>query len=353
MSFVRPTLTELVTRIEADFVSRLTAAGAILRRAVVKILARVVAGAAHMLHGHLEFLGLQLFPDKSEAEYLIRQAALYGIAQTAPTFAIGLTVPLVGTPATVAPAGSVLIRSDGAEYKIDADATIGGGGTVNATVTAVVAGADGNAATGTILTFQSPIAGITSTVTLGGAGLENGTNQETIEELRIRLLARIAEPAHGGSDDDYVAWAKEVAGITRAWVTPLGLGPGTVVVRAVRDDDVGSIIPDGGELAVLQAHLDEVAPAHATVTAVAPVLVNQAYSIALTPNTTATRAAVTAELQDLTNREGAPGATIYLSHIRSAIGSAAGVTNYVMTVPAADVTHTANQFPGLGVITFT
>ncbi len=156
----------------------------------------------------------------------------------------------------------------------------------------------------------------------------------------------------GGSDADWIAWAKTVAGVTRAWVTRLGLGPGTVLVRVVRDGDV-SIIPDAGEIADVQAVFDLLGPAHATATAFAPALLAQAFTIAVTPNTTPVKAAVEAELTDLFLREGEPGGTILLSSIRTAVGNAAGVTNYVMTVPSADVTHTANQIPSVGAITWT
>ena len=49
-----------------------------------------------------------------------------------------------------------------------------------------------------------------------------------------------------GDNDDYVAWATEVPGVTRAWCSPNGMGAGTVVVRFVRDDD-DDPIPDSGE----------------------------------------------------------------------------------------------------------
>lgn len=350
MSFVRPTLPDLVVRIQADFVSRLELVGAILRRSMVYVLSRVVAGATHMLHGHLEFLSRQLSPVTAEDLYLVRWASLYGMAKTAPSFAIGLTVAITGTNGTVIPVDTVLVRSDGVEYQTDAEVTIASG-TSAPTLTAVVAGADGNAATATVLSFQSPIAGADADVIVGGSGIVNGTDRETTEELRTRLLERIAEPAHGGDSNDYVVWSKEVAGVTRAWVSPLALGPGTVLVRFTRDLDV-SPIPDAGEVAAVQAHLDVVAPAHATVTVVAPVDSPQVFTIALTPNTTATRAAATAELDDLFSRESEPGVTMLLSHFRTAIGIATGVSNYVLTVPAADVTHTANQLPSRGTITF-
>ena len=62
---------------------------------------------------------------------------------------------------------------------------------------------------------------------------------------------------------------------------------------------------------------------------------------------------VTAELQDLLRREAEPGATLLISHIRAAISLATGETNYVMTAPAADVTHTTGQMATMGTITWT
>ncbi len=348
MSFERPTLAQLIDRVQQDFVSRLELVGAVLRRSVVYVLARVIAGAAHMLHGHLDFLARQLFPDLSEDEFLVRQAALFGVAKTAPTYATG-TVTFTGTDGVTVPAGMILIRSDSVEYATDGDVTISSG-TATADITAVLAGADGTLIPAVVLTFESPIAGIDSTAEVA-TNESDGNDEETTEALRTRFLEFLAEPAHGGTSADYIAWAKEVAGVTRVWVTPLGLGPGTVVVRFVRDNDA-SPIPDSGEVADVQAKLDLEAPAHATPTAFAPTAAALDFEVALTPNTTATRAAVEAELTDLLLREGEPGGTILLSHITTAIGTSSGVTDFVLTDPVADVTHTANEIPTPGTITF-
>ncbi len=315
---------------------------------MVYILARVIAGAAHMLHGHLEFLGRQLFPDLSESEYLIRQASLYEMVKTSPDFA-HVTVELTGDDGTIIPEGTILVSAEGLEYETDGDVTIASG-TADCDITAVLAGADGSLLEGVVLSLQSPIAGCDSTTEVTDV-IADGADEETTEALRTRLLARIAEPPMGGNDADYVAWAKLVAGVTRAWVTRLGLGPGTVLVRFVRDDDA-SPIPDSGEVAAVQAVFDEYAPAHATVTAFAPVAAPLNFEINLVPSTVATQAAVEAELEDLLLREGEPGGTILLSAIQTAIGNATGVTDYSVTLPAADVTHTANQLPTMGTVTY-
>lgn len=348
MAFERPALSDIITRVKADFVSRLELEGAVLRRSAVAVLARVVAGAAHMLHGHLDYVSRQIFPDLSDDVNLVRQAALYGITKTAPTYATA-TVEFTGDDGEIIPAGSLLVRSDGAEYETDADGTIASG-TVEIAVTALVAGADGTLDVGTSLSLESPISGVTSTAEVT-ASTADGTDQETTGALRVRLLARLADPVHGGTEADYVAWAKEVSGVTRVWVTPFELGPGTVVVRFARDNDA-SPIPDSGEVTAVQTALDLVKPAHASVTVHAPTDAPVDFEISVTPDTSAVRAAVEAELEDLLLREGEPGGTVLLSAIRTAIGTATGVTDYTLTDPVADLTFTTNELPSLGTITW-
>lgn len=348
MAFTRPTLATLTSRIAADLSSRLELEGALLRRSFVTVLARVIAGAAHMLHGHLEWLSRQVFPDQSEAEFLVRQAGLYGITRTAPTYAAG-QVRFTGVNTTVIPAGTVLRRSDGVEYTTNTDCTISGGIAIE-TITAVVPGSDGNLIEDMILSFETPISGANAAVTVDPDPIE-GNDEETIEALRVRLLERLAEPVHGGTLADYVAWAKEVAGVTRAWPVANGLGPGTVLVRFVRDGDV-SPIPDVGEVAQVQSYLESKAPAHATVTAFAPSLAPIAFTIAVVPNTVAVQNAVVAQLVDYLTRNAEPGKTILRSGLTTAIGTATGLTDFTLTTPAASVTHTVNQLPSVGTITW-
>lgn len=348
MSFERPTLSELVDRVQTDFISRLSLVGALLRRSVILVLARVVAGAAHMLHGHLDWLSRQLFPDTSDAEFLVRQGGLFGVTKTPAAYAQGL-VTFIGTEGTIIPEATILVRSDGVTYTTN-DIDVISGGNVDTLVTATVAALDGDCDAGTLLTLESPITGLNSTVTVT-AGLTSGADEESDEDYRVRVLERMAEPPRGGTEADYIAWAKEVSGVTRAWVYPEELGAGTVLVRFVRDDDA-SIIPDAGEVADVQAKLDEEAPAHAAPTAFAPSADALAMTIHIVPDTSDLRTAVTAELTDLLLRTSEPGVTTLRSGLLTAIGSTVGITDYSLTVPAADTTHTANQLATLGVITW-
>ena len=348
MPFARPTLDELIDRIQADLSTRLELGGALLRRSVLGVLARVLAGATHGQHGHLDFLSRQLFPDTSEVEFLERHASLYGLSRLAATFAAG-DVVLTGTESTVIPEGTTLLRADGVEYTTTAEGTIVSG-EATVPVEAVDAGAAGNTDAAVGLTLVAPIAGISPDVVVD-SGLIGGADAETDDALRLRLLERLAEPPHGGSAADYIAWAKQIAGVTRAWVYPLELGAGTVTVRFVRDDDV-SIIPDAGEVTAVQDYINARRPVTAAVTVVAPVAVARDFTIEIVPDTADIRAAVTAELVDLLKRVAEPGGTVLLSQILVAVGVAQGIEDFDVTSPAANVTHTTGQIATMGTITW-
>ena len=354
MPFVRPSLSALVTRIRADFRGRLGISGSLLRRAMADVLAAVWAGTAHLLHGHLEWLAKQLFAHLSEREFLLIQAAMYGITPTPATFASG-TVAATGTDPTPIPIGTIFVRDDGVTY-ISTVATLMSGSAATVSVDAVNAGADANLAAGETLAFESPIAGIDSTVTVDAPGLTGGNDEESTEGTRARLLLRLREPPEGGADQDYEAWTLAVAGVTRAWIYRHESGLGTVTVRFARDDDA-SLFPDAGEVAEVQTALDTERPTTAEVTAAAPIDLPVAFTIAVVPDNATVQAAVEAELEDLFFREAEPGdgvvrGTVNISAIRTAIGVAEGVTDYTLTVPSANVVPLLGELATLGTVSW-
>jgi len=347
--YSRPTLAEIIQRVSNDVLSRLSQAD-VLRRADAEVYARAMAGVAHGLYGFIDWLSAQLIYDTATVEILDRWCSIWGVTRKPAAGATG-SVGFVVAAGAVIPSGTLLQALDGVQYATTSDATVVGLA-ASAPVAAVVAAAAGNRGAGQSLTLVSPLVGVQSTATAGL--LSGGADIETDDALRARLLSRIQQPPHGGNANDYVAWALEVAGVTRAWCYPAELGLGTVTVRFTRDNDGSgaAIIPDAGEVAAVQAYIDALRPVTAVLTVVAPVAVPLAFSIALTPNTAAVQAAVQAELQDLITREAVPGGTLLLSHIRAAISAAAGETNYVMSAPSADVTNTTGNITTLGTITW-
>jgi uncharacterized phage protein gp47/JayE len=356
MPFARSTLAQLIDRVRGDLRGRLESTGALLRRAMIDVLGAVWAGGLHELYGYLQWLALQLFATTAEREALLMLAAEYGITPVPAQFATG-NVTATGVNGSSILAGAIISLDAATSYRVVTGAVIAGG-VATLPVVAVLAGATANVPAGTSLTFQSPTAGVNPGATVAAPGITGGIAEEGTEEVRDRLLLRKRKPPKGGSDQDYISWALAVPGVTRAWVFPHELGLGTVVVRFVMDDPARpSIFPSPGEVAAVQAAELAQRPITAAVTTVAPTNLAVAFTLHIVPDNADTRAAVTAELRDLLSRDAQPGdgaglGTILLSAIRTAVGVASGVTDYVVTVPPANVVPGVGQLPTVGVITW-
>lgn len=350
MSIDRPTLPALIARAETDLSGRLLDGATPMARSVVSVLARVSAGQTHMQYGYLEWLADQPFADTAEAEYLDRHGRIWGVTRKAAVAAKG-SVSIPGADGAVLPKGTELQRVDGALYTVDAEVTVSGGVAL-ASVTASAAGEAGNTIAGISLPLTAPVTGMQSTATVAAGGLSGGVDQEGDEGLRTRVLARIQAPPQGGCAADYKAWALAVPGVTRAWVYPRHVGLGTVGVAIVADDADDGPLPSAALVTATQQYIDGKRPVTAEAIVFGPSALVVPITMALSPDTSATRAAVLAELGDLFAREAEPGGTIYLSHLREAVSVSAGEVNHVITTPTADVVATALQFPVLGTVTF-
>lgn len=353
MAFQRPSLTDLVAQVQSDIDVRLPGADSRLRRSALSVLAYVIAGTAHLLYGFIAWCARQILVDTAEAEILARHAGVWGVDRVAASFAAG-PVTLTGLAASVIPAGTRLLRGDGAIYATQAEAVIAVN-TVTVAVEAEVAGAAGNADAGVVLNLITPIAGVQSAAVVAAGGLTGGADEETDASLQARVLQRIRLPPHGGGSFDYVYWAKKVPGVTRVWEYPKALGLGTVTVRFMMDDTYADGIPQPADVAAVQAFIE--GPYRRPVTAelfvVAPIAdVLDVQISGLNPSTQAVRDAITASLRDLIRREAEPGGTILITHIREAISIAAGEYDHQLDVPAANVAHAAGHICVLGNVVF-
>lgn len=345
-SFTRPTLETLISRTRADVLSRL-ATDDVLRHSDAEVLARVEAGVVHGLYGYLDYLATQLLPDKA-TDWLERHGSLWGKPRKAASKAAG-SATMTTVSGAVISVDTLLYSASNIQYTVTEEAEATGASLVIA-VEAVVAGEAGNLASGAPLSLVSPVDGVQ---TQGVSGtISGGSDQELLEDYRSRILLRIRETPQGGCANDYVQWALEVDGVTRAWCYPEELGEGTVTVRFVRDDDA-DLIPDANEVATVAAHIKTLCPVTAHVAAVAPIAAPLVFQISgLSPSTSTVRSAVETSLRALLVAEAEPGETLLLSHIREAISTAAGEYNHVLVSPAADVTHSTGLLATFGGITW-
>lgn len=349
MAFNRPELSTIIARIKGDIEAALNLGSPALRRSNVAVFAKAFGGAAHMLHGHLDYLSRQIIIDTAEAEYLERYAVIWGLARKPADFARG-SLDFTGIDGSVIPAGTILQRVDGVEYTVDDDVTVASG-VASVAVTCSSSGDSGNAETGTVLTLGSPISGITSDGTVDASGLVGGIDSESDDALRDRLLTRIQNPPRGGAETDYQIWATSIEGVSRAFIFPLLLGAGTVSVYIVNDEATDPI-PGSAKVAEVQAYLDDVKPVTAQVYVFAPTPVAIDPEIQIYPDTPAIRSAITEELRAYLKREAEVNGTIRRSQLSEAISGAAGEVDHVLVSPAANFTVGMGEFPVLGTVTF-
>lgn len=348
MPFETPDLPTLNDQAAASIEAELPGTDARLRRSNLNVLARVMAGFAHGFYGYLRRFLEECLP-WSQGFLLEMWAGIWGVYRKA-AFPAGGNVVFTGTNGALIDSGTELQTADGQVYETTAAGAIAGGAAV-VPVLAVVPGKSGNLAAGTQLSLINPVLGLAGAATVDGTGITNGSDIETPNALYSRFLQRVRSPAHGGSEADYENWALEVAGVTRAWAVPGWFGLGTVLVLFVRDGDTSNL-PDAAAIAQVKAHIDLVRPVTADMTVAGPVVKVVDFLIAVTPNTSAVRDAVAANLADLFRREADAGAPLLLSHVNRDISLASGELDHVLYAPAASVPCAANEMAVLGTITW-
>lgn len=115
MAWTRPTLKQIIDRIDRDIESRLLGRVALLQKAMLWILSRVFAGAMHIAYGYLEELAKQLMPDTATGEWLKRHAKIWGVRLHSASYASGY-VAFLGAEGSEIPEGQEVRSLSGLEY---------------------------------------------------------------------------------------------------------------------------------------------------------------------------------------------------------------------------------------------
>lgn len=329
MATVRPTLSEIYTRMRADASSALPGTDVELPRTLFGVQLVAFVGAIHEAWGHLDSIATDVFPDVATQGALERWAAIWGLFRVQAVTASG-TVNL-GVLVTAPPLepGRTMRRADGAEFVTTAVPVLQAGGHWLANVAAVLAGAGGNY-TGTVQLVE-PVPGLTDLALTTTAGADGDTD----EELRARLLDLIRKPPQGGTADDFERWALEVPGLTRAWAqTPAAGSPAFTVY--VADDANLPPTASGADVIAAQAVTDLNKPITSDPTVTAATFHNLDASITVLPATGAMQAAVDAEIVSMLLERATPGGTILLAWLLEAVAGTPGLVNFTITDPITD-----------------
>lgn len=311
---------------------------------------------------YLRWQATNLLPDQAEWDWLLRWANIYLGGPKAATFAQGV-VTLTGIAGVVVPMGATIIAPlTGISYQTQTNFTLSSGPTQVGAV-ALGAGAAGNADPGTVFSLSPALANVDASATV--VTMEGGTDAESVEELRARVLFRIQKPPMGGDADDYVAWAKSFPGVTRAWASPQEMGIGTMTVRVMMDDlrSGNNGLPLQADLDALTDYLNERRPVTVKDFFVeAPVFEPVNFTITnLVSDDSATRAAIAANVAAMIKDKGAPAfalngvaqpaQTIFAVWVSDAILQTPGVAEFDLTMSDHAMPNPGN-LATLGSITY-
>ena len=384
MPYSRPTLTALRTQVLQQInAAQITDQNgtvliALLQRAVLRVLANATAGMSYEHYGYLDWIALQAVPWTATDEFLDGWANLKGVYREIAT-ATQWSVTFTGTVSI--PVGTSIIRSsDGYAFTVTAAGTVSGS-SVTVPIIATIAGSAGNGDAGTQFQMGNPISGVSATST-ASTQTTAGTDVETDDSLRTRMLAAYASPPQGGAASDYIQWALSVPGVTRAWIAPLSQGAGSVTVYTMFDTveaayggfpqgvnglataETRATAATGDQLTVANA-IFPLRPVTALVYSDAPTAAPQAFAIADlgSNNTAAMQASISAALTGMFLQYGNVGGTINPTSSAAwpaippsawyaALEAIPGLTQFEVTSPTAPITVTAGQLPTLGTVTF-
>src|SRR5215831_6201013 len=253
--------------------ANLPGADALVPNSVLRVLADCQSALCHLVLQFIDWLALQLIPDTAEHEWLDRHGFIWLVnadgstGRKLATLASG-TVNFIGDfGGIIIPRGTRLTVGGVAgavgglvEYETLREIRTHSGQLPSPVeVRALDPGRIGNLDRDFPLSVVGTIPGVISVRAITVTG---GTDDENDDELRFRVLHRIRMPPQGGAAHDYVQWALAVPGVTRAWVSPLEMGMGTVTVRFMMDtlraDNDG--FPYPADTAAVRDYIDTVRP---------------------------------------------------------------------------------------------
>ncbi|MFD2671028.1 baseplate J/gp47 family protein [Marinicrinis sediminis] len=204
------------------------------------------------------------FADTTYGPFLDLRCQELGVYRKPAVRAVG-EVTISGPEGTIIPAGTLLLTEAGTQNDSQSFMTteegVIVGGEVQVSAEAQKGGADGNVDANQIILVSGHLAGIVSVV--NRAPFDGGANEENDQSLLNRYYDRVRKPATSGNKNQYIHWAKEVAGVSDAKVYPLWNNqPGTVKIVLLDEEKTA---PPQEIVDSVSTYIEEVRPIGANV----------------------------------------------------------------------------------------
>jgi len=162
---------------------------------------------------------------------------------------------------------------------------------------------------------------------------------ETNEQLLERYLDDLRRPPAGGNKYDYPKWALDVDSVKEAYCIPHGQGIGSVDVVIVADNETG--VPDQALIDAVYDYIEDLRPSGMRYLRVlAPVEVATDVSVQYAGDVDTT--VIEADTKSYMAQQ-KPGQEFILAQLNKALMAGNGLTDLVISAPAANVAATAYE----------
>jgi hypothetical protein len=263
----RPSIAALHQQLITEMSERLLGGAPVVPMSSEDVLAFVMAGTVNLMHGYVTQALKENSPATACCDNLVRYAAVHGIDMRASTRAKGY-VGITGTPGAPISATIRFVGESSREYKLDPavyfnPTALDAAGAAPLRVVAVVAGAAYDLPAGAPLTVATTLPGIDSAATVLGGGLIGGADNETCEQLRVRVLAAEAAGVVSTNMEWYLSQAATYPGVTRTCLDECQgcCDPSYVVIYPFMEGTYGDVdtapygVPPGEVLEAMTAWL--------------------------------------------------------------------------------------------------
>lgn len=317
--------------------------------------ARLYAAAAQVqaLYHQAQWVLEQSFPQTAQGIYLEQHAALRGLQRDAAAHATG--VIRFGASNTTMDltieAGTICMTKSGIRFSTTEDATLTAGGSyVDVPAKAVNAGTDGNVAAGAITIMSAMPTGIQACV--NPDAFSGGTNAESDEELRTRLMDSYKRLPNGANAAYYEQTALSYAGVAAATAVGRPRGVGSVDVYVATDKG----IPEAELLDTISAYLQQRREISVDLQVLAPTTRAVDISVAILPSSYTTFEKAQSQV-DAALRGAFTGSLlgkgVTLAYLGDLLYHLEGVSNYHIAAPTEDIAASPTILPMLGTVTIT
>lgn len=375
MPFSTPTLSDLVRIAENGLSSEFYGEESVLRKSVLKVIARVFAGVTFLLVLLLQKMWKNAFLSTCDVETLKDNGVDFDLPNKPESYAKGQVIITKTTASNVSISQGVVLTDDaGNEFEVDTGYTFSGdaGSSYAVRVLAVESGSSGNLDSGTVLSFRDGTPeGLGDDVVVdaegisGGAKIEvvvNGNTEywaETVEDYRERLLNYRRNQPAGGCDADYKSWAERFPSVTKCIVE--GNYPevnAVTCVLAYYGEDSSSIAVNSTNVNEVKDYIqsDVRRPVTADVRVVSCVPKTIDFSIRVSPNNMNVRSSVQDSLKNAL-RSYVPGQLVDIEDLTIVLrGSSSADSVEVVSAngeSSVSLSKSGHELPVVGSVTWT